>query len=874
MKKVFLLLLSLFLSVSGCQNITGSGKKNPETITIVYPVGAGSQETLAAREVQRYTYLRTGKLPAIIQSDKKKSSNKDLIVIGPKNSRLIKTLTAGGEELKKNINALQSQEYRIKTIKYENSNVTIIAGGDSIGTLYGAYRYAELLGVRFYMHGDTIPDKKIDMKLPEVDDTGKPLFELRGILPYHDFAEGPDWWNIDDYKSILSQIVKLRMNFVGFHTYLQSSIGPEPTVWVGLPEDIKEDGKVKFSYPSFYNHTLHGTWGYVSTKTSDYSFGASQLFDCDNYSGDVVTSMASIPEGIDKHNEFFNRVGGMFKEAFEYAHNLDIKTCVGTEAPLIVPKPLDQRLKKLRGDRYPGHPEIERHPQVVAELYSGIFERIKRLYPLDYYWLWSPEYWIWQPEKGNKEVEKFVEDVLIAERAARQIDAPFTLATCGWVLGPAKDTAMFDNLMPKQMPMSCINGMVGFSPVDKNFASIKGRDLWAIPWLEDDPAMTIPQLWAGRMRRDAADALRYGCNGLMGIHWRTRILGPNVLALAKAGWQQKDWNPFLNGDCNDSDVKSRDLPVDDFYLDWAKSQFGEDGVEQIASIFCSLDGAEDSNGHLNRTANLPRPADWEKGPGAIKANNKPWQQVKARYAFVEQLEKLRDEIKGAGNLERFDYWLDNFRYLKAMGKVSCTLGRLKTVMEKINKEEDVGIKKQLAEEKAVVILRQMVDEFEQMHRYLFATVKTNGSLGVVANVQQHEMDLAFDKYQQEVKKILGESYREIELPKAYCGSSAYLIVPTVRTVLTAGELLNLKVIVLDDSKAHDVAVYWRPMGKGKFNKVVCNHINRGVYKVTLPKQAAAQGLEYYIKAVTDKGDVLKFPASAPSINQTVVIMPN
>ena len=136
------------------------------------------------------------------------------------------------------------------------------------------------------------------------------------------------------------------------------------------------------------------------------------------------------------------------------------------------------------------------------------------------------------------------------------------------------------------------------------------------------------------------------------------------------------------------------------------------------------------------------------------------------------------------------------------------------------------------------------------------------------------MDLAFDKYQQELKKLLGESYRNIELPKAYCGSWAYLIVPTVRTVLTAGELLRLKVIVLDDRKARNVTVHWRPMGKGKFNKVVCNHINRGVYKVTLPKQATARGLEYYVKAVTDNGDVLKFPAAATSINQTVVIMPN
>ena len=89
--------------------------------------------------------------------------------------------------------------------------------------------------------------------------------------------------------------------------------------------------------------------------------------------------------------------------------------------------------------------------------------------------------------------------------------------------------------------MGCINREVGNTPVEPGFADATGRPKWAIPWMEDDPGMTIPQLWAGRMRRDAADALQYGCTGLMGIHWRTRILSPNVSALAKAAWDQSGW---------------------------------------------------------------------------------------------------------------------------------------------------------------------------------------------------------------------------------------------------------------------------------------------------------------------------------------------
>ena len=113
-----------------------------------------------------------------------------------------------------------------------------------------------------------------------------------------------------------------------------------------------------------------------------------------------------------------------------------------------------------------------------------------------------------------------------------------TLATCGWVLGPPSLRTLFDERLPKSVALSCINREVGKAPVDPGFARIEGRSLWAIPWMEDDPALTSPQLWAGRMRRDAADALRYGCDGLLGIHWRTRVLSANVLALARAAWKR------------------------------------------------------------------------------------------------------------------------------------------------------------------------------------------------------------------------------------------------------------------------------------------------------------------------------------------------
>jgi hypothetical protein len=104
--------------------------------------------------------------------------------------------------------------------------------------------------------------------------------------------------------------------------------------------------------------------------------------------------------------------------------------------------------------------------------------------------------------------------------------------------------------------------------VDPTFSRIQGRSLWAIPWLEDDPSLTSPQLWVGRMRRDAADARRYGCDGLLGIHWRTRILSANVAALAHAAWDQS-WSTVPRdlekeaGPMTGQHVTLEDRPIED-----------------------------------------------------------------------------------------------------------------------------------------------------------------------------------------------------------------------------------------------------------------------------------------------------------------------
>jgi hypothetical protein len=469
---------------------------------IVCANDAPAQVKLAAKEVRRYAYLRTG----------------TLLNIAPE--------AEGKRVVLKLDTALAEQEYRLKT----EGETLVISGGTPLSVLYGAYALAEKWGVRFQIDGDVIPDRKIAFALPQLDETKKPLFRLRGLQPFHDFPEGPDWWTTDDWKGVVSQTVKMRMNFIGLHTYpsSQPNLGPEPTVWIGLPEDVNEDGTVKTSPTTgWYTTAKFMPYGcYAPGTTGEYSFGAAQLYPTDNYGSEVTgPDDYPMPKTPEAAVALTNRTGRMLNEVFGMARRRGVTTALGTESPLSIPDSVKAQLK-ARGM----NPDSQ---ETRAKLYEGMFLRIKRAHPADYYWIWGHE--------GEIDRKTFIQNILDARKALAAQGDPFGLAVCGWgwMTGnfPALDTAL-----PKEVAFSAINATLGTTPVSPNFAKLKDRSKWAIPWMEDDAFMASLQLRAGRTRRDAVDARAYGCDGLFGIHWRTRIMSPNLGALAAAGWEQGDWS--------------------------------------------------------------------------------------------------------------------------------------------------------------------------------------------------------------------------------------------------------------------------------------------------------------------------------------------
>jgi hypothetical protein len=1063
---------------------------------------------LAAKELQRYLYLRTG----------------EKIPILPGVAAVIRLETDTG---------MPEEAYRIESSAAEAR----ISGGSPLAVLQGAYRFLEHMGIRFYMHGDVIPDERVALTLPVIDETRAPIFELRGIQPFHDFPEGPDWWNTDDYMAILAQLPKMGMNFFGLHTYPENRPAAEPTTWIGPPDEANEDGTVDAAYPAiYYNTTMPVGWGFHPKKTGAYSCGGALLFDRDDYSSEILEGLTPKPDTPEECVEVFARAGRMFNKAFGLARQLGVKTCLGTETPLVVPQdvadrilpeaaglqpeggrvahfpqdmagtdavPLYQSVRfdltayradlpdgvytvtlhfcepahttagaRVFGVKIEGNTVIESldvlaeagkdtaldftfddvrvqdgridiefvkqtefpciaaiavkgedaelavncgggawsgyaadedsgfvPPEEVERLYEGIFTRIMKTHPLDYYWFWTPETWTWQ-DVDKKTVEKTISDIRLARSAWERVAPPFALATCGWVLGPQYNRAYLDEVLPPDMAVSCINRSVGHDPVEEGFANVEGRGQWAIPWLEDDPAMTSVQLWAGRMRRDAKLAREYGCNGLMGIHWRTRILSPNVSALAQAAWDQSGWpapadqgtgrtggqeaktgaaientaeDPlyqtvrwdigsyhfnvpegkydvtlkfceihydarnkrvfgvkiedetvikrldivFESGKNVARDYTFKDIlvkdgsldiefekikeyplaaaitvegdgyerkincagpawqeyeadleplsphpPADDFYLDWALHLFGPEAAGETAAIFARMDGR------------LPRPSNWVGGPGGYTPDEEPWDTVRNDYAFVDELAALRKKVKGRGNRERFDYWLNNMEFLRATGKMRCRWHAFNQALEAAEKAEDPAKKKRLAREKALPARIALVETARRAYGFLLNTVHTTGAMGTVTNLEQHTLPGMLDEPAAKLEALLGEALPPgAVLPDEYAGE-ARLVVTTRRTLLQPDEDLRVKAAVLARENASGCVMKWRALGRGAWQLLPLEKAGRQTWTATL---AAADihegGVEYYLEAEIPGTGLKRWPVTAPELFHTVVMMP-
>jgi hypothetical protein len=817
-------------------------------VAIVYPRESTPLEEFSAKEIQRYVYLRTGVLAELIKGDEITDGYDDCILVGRKDRGLF-SKTAYAPELLAATKALDEGFY-LQTYLTSGSRQHVIVGGSGPGTLYGAYRFVEATGVRFSIEGDVIPEGTYDLAALRVNEKGEPRFAKRGIQPFHDFSVGPDWWNAHDYKSVLSQMAKLRMNFIGLHTYpsWNPSAGPEANVWIGLPDDVDEQGNVRSGYEAGVVTTRRG-WMVNPFPTSQYASGAGLLFESDDYAPDFMLDCLEWPRTDSAATVMFNRYGDFQKSVFEDARRLGIETCLGTELPLGVPPMLASRLKSRglsSGD-----------PAAIRTLYEGTFLRLMRKMPIDYFWFWLPEIWLWsEPGCTGWEIttEKNAKrDIALIDSAAKRVKAPFGFATSGWRLGTRNDPLWVDRNTPKSWAVSSINTSLGRDPVEKSYGDMAGRPKWAIGWAEDDDAAHCCtawdlQLWVERMFKNSAEASGYGCEGMMAIHWRTASIAPNMTALSQAGWQ------FENRDIQRTNSDSgQALDLDSFWQEWGRGMFGGEAGVEAGRQLQRFDG-----GHLQINAMIQ--GGWKTTDSAIAAFFTP----------LVGLESLRPQVQGAGNLERLDYWINYIKASQDRVRTWVLASRLDSLVRRAGSMRENEERQRFLQEEVLPLRISIARSYEALIGAFVDCARSPGEIGTIANIESGHRQRIVHGQDTAVARLLGTP-----LPKEAAINTSYRGVPRIFvssmcTQWRRGEPLEVRPFVLSTPKCTGVTLHWRYLGEHAFKNVAATQRARQAYRVDLPTDTGGT-VEYYLEAAFEDGTNVVHPATAPSMNQTVIV---
>ena len=443
--------------------------------------------------------------------------------------------------------------------------VVVLAGTTPRATLYAAAAFANQLGAHYTLGGAGVPPRRVPMEAVVRalhEHLYVPKFGKRGLQPFHDFPMGPDWWSDQDYRAFLTSAANLKFNLVGLHTYPPGSTdvgGGEPTVWVGNEQGVGPKDTVldtPYRVTTWFS-TQRAGWGLQAMNTSDYCCGGAALFSADAVSSPTVAAAVDnrLPNSTEDYQKVFASTAAFLRGVFSWAKRSQIEVAIGTEMPLLTAYP--QFVNKSS----------------MKELYSGIFKRIAQTTPgIDYYWMWTPEGSMGGniSEPVKQELATEFATAHAALKATAGLGGSTSLATCGWGVGPSNDRTFFDDAVAADVPVASLDPNVGWDPVDPAFGGIKKHKTWDIVWLEDDPGLAAIEMWVNRTLTHAAEAKKYGVDGLLGIHWRTAEIAPQVAALKAAHW---DAAPTDQGTL----------------LEYAVANYGTAAGKLIAPVLLSMD---------------------------------------------------------------------------------------------------------------------------------------------------------------------------------------------------------------------------------------------------------------------------------------------
>lgn len=309
------------------------------SLTVLAPPSSHRHVRLGAAELRRYLGTIQGGRPRLVEAE----SASEVEVLRAAGERVVTIATADDAGFLAPLGsdviplASSADSYVIKS--GDESGAVSVVGSDPLHALYGAYSLLESMGCTFSTAGATTPlSPELHVFSPGFRRAEAPAFSTRGLQPFHDFMEGPDWWGEDELKRVTEAVLSLKGNLIGFHTYPLV----EPAVWIGLNTSVLPDGNVTpaSAYGTTWRNTQNGGWGYNPLATELLGYGAGSLFEHSCFGHETVSGKPRLcPQPVDSEAaaELFNEVGLFWRRTFAHAAALGVQTVLGTEMPLAMP---------------------------------------------------------------------------------------------------------------------------------------------------------------------------------------------------------------------------------------------------------------------------------------------------------------------------------------------------------------------------------------------------------------------------------------------------------------------------------------------------------------------------------------------------------
>ena len=833
--------------------LTGGNTLDFSTGDIWIAAEASSHEVQAARELQTYLYsISRQKLPVRTLASGQ-PDGRPAIIAGTIDS-LPKSITDDYPEQIARLREGTDEAFHLHVGLRRGASTALILANKPIGALYGAYTFLEKLGIGFYLGGDMLPGTNIPLHVAELDELWNPALTTRGCVCWYNFLNGPATWDLEDYQYFFDQMVKMKANLVSFPEYGHGFTNylSDGKLVPGVPLPTSE---WKHSSANNIDGSLI-TWGAVrGMTTAEFGFGTGEFFTAAAFGSKATLDATDEQDAI-------RRAQTLFAQAVAYAHMRGINVSLGFQLDGI---PDEVNLQN-----------VEAKLRVLVASYPQI-----------------ASIWFWQAEGATLRSDNITANPtmmeLINERAShfgylndehrameggrmavyfqqaydrlKAIAPDKQVVISGW----GGDqwfhfTDLFpglDEVLPKDMVFSALDNIDPTSEphVSKFYGELPAdRQRWAIPWWESDGGGTrndqsMPQCNTRPFSVLLPDVLQKGCNGVLGIHWRTRAVEDVAAYMLDFAWK-----PATTG-------------YESFWADFALRCFGKADAPEMTALLMELDalgprwtGGSGQSECWTFSWALYKTAPQEENLQALQRIRRQLSAIaehdrrEGRQQFLDRVERLINEIDW---VVLFDDAVVQIRQAEARSATADTSADEPTWALDFEFVGSAADKFAAAE-----ILRNT--PLGQAMRTYTRLLYTKSDWGVLATVNV-KMYAAFERYYQQCAddSVPGAGeWDDIPIQLAFKEPCKIAIV---------GEPLAVQLVATGSRSIASVNLFYRLLGEGIFVALPMTRGYQNVYQAVIPGSAVTDsGLEYYIEVRSIDDQLFRVPNGLPSIAVTVV----